>query len=406
MQFAQEGFTISGPDPLTLTGLISGPGGITVNTTSTVTFADSASNTYQGNTTVNLGTLALASTSTSTTATGGGAAALAGNLFINSENLTQTLTFSASTATSGSFQLQFGTLTTAAISYSTTASTLQSNISTALTALGSIGSGNVSVNVTSATSVTITFINALAGSTLSGQTLAVVGGNSLAPATTIATALAQAGGPGIVNQTVRQQRTYLCADQPQHHHVQRQRHDIGQWFVDPGATSAQLGSLTFVNGGNVTMASTGTLTLINNIQTQSTNGQPSSATIKGGNLLLTSSSAINTTGANLGKVISVAASETVGSNGLEAVGGPSQVLSFANGTTAGNFTLSFQSVPPSTGPVNFSTNSTSLQSNIQAALNAISTIAGAGGATVAVTGDTNAVQTLTFSSARLAAPSL
>ncbi len=389
LPLGQESFTVSGSDPLTFTGVVSGPGGITVDTTSTLTFNDSAANTYQGNTTVNLGTVALNSIVTSTTI--GADASSAGNWAINSENLAESLTFSSSSA-SGTFELQLGSATTAPITYSSVPATLQSAIATALGNLGSVGSANVSVSANSATSVTVTFINALAGSpTLVGESLIVLS-NTLAPATTITPTVLQAGGPGIVDQIGDPNELTYVQTNPNTLTFSANVTISGSGSLVLGATSILLGSLTFLNGGSVTMNAVagGTLTLVNNIQTESTNGIPTSATITGGNLVLSSSGVTGGNApANVGRTITVAASSTSG------VTKPFQQLKFNNGTTAGNFTLSFAGDAVAT-PISFSTASGTLASNIQSALNGLASIDAAGSVSVAVTGDTNAVQTLTF----------
>ena len=81
---------------------------------------------------------------------------------IESPNALQTLTFGASN-TGGTFTLNFDGQTTAAITYSATANTLESNIQTALVALSNIGANNVVVTATSSTVVTVVFQNVLGG---------------------------------------------------------------------------------------------------------------------------------------------------------------------------------------------------------------------------------------------------
>lgn len=77
----------------------------------------------------------------------------------------QTLTFGG-TPTGGTFTLSFEGLTTSAISWSSTNSTLVSNIDTALEALGSIGTGGVTTAVGTMTAgigtITVTFAGNLA----------------------------------------------------------------------------------------------------------------------------------------------------------------------------------------------------------------------------------------------------
>ena len=75
-------------------------------------------------------------------------------------NTVQQITFGGS-VTGGTFTLAFNngtsTVTTSPIPYSTSASTLQSNIQSALNGLSNIGSANPLVNATSATNVSVTF---------------------------------------------------------------------------------------------------------------------------------------------------------------------------------------------------------------------------------------------------------
>jgi hypothetical protein len=77
----------------------------------------------------------------------------------------QTLTIGG-TPTGGTFKLRFEGLTTAAITWSATNATLVANIDTALEALPSIGTGNVTTAVGTAVAgigtITITFVGALA----------------------------------------------------------------------------------------------------------------------------------------------------------------------------------------------------------------------------------------------------
>src|SRR5207249_1242573 len=72
----------------------------------------------------------------------------------------QQLNFSGA-PTGGTFTLTFGSITTSAITYSTTISTLQTNVQNALNSL--FGANNTRAVVNSSTQVDILFGNALAG---------------------------------------------------------------------------------------------------------------------------------------------------------------------------------------------------------------------------------------------------
>ena len=102
-------------------------------------------------------------------------------------NAVQTLTFGAGN-TGGTFTLTFNGQTTTPITYSTTLATLQANILAGLAALSMIGSPNtVSVNVSSTTSATVTFVGALSEApqaAMTGTPSLMGGANTLTVATT------------------------------------------------------------------------------------------------------------------------------------------------------------------------------------------------------------------------------
>ena len=79
-------------------------------------------------------------------------------LFISSTNAVETLTFTGS-PTGGNFSLSYGGATTAAIAYSTSAATLQTNVQNALNALPTIGGGSAVVSVSGPT-ITVTRMHA------------------------------------------------------------------------------------------------------------------------------------------------------------------------------------------------------------------------------------------------------
>jgi len=190
--------TFTGSNPLTLSGIISGAGGLTVNAASTLTFAGSASNTYTGMTTVNAGLLQFSKTAGNSIAgplaINGGTAQETTNvnqlntqpLLMSATNTVETLTFNG-TITGGTFSLTFNGQTTNAITYSTATATLQTAIQTALNTLATVGNNNTLVNV-SGNVATISFQGGLAGAAQSQLTPnSSLGGTGagITPATTV-----------------------------------------------------------------------------------------------------------------------------------------------------------------------------------------------------------------------------
>lgn len=109
------------------------------------------------------------------------------NSTLTTANEVQTITFTG-TPTGGTFTLSFGGQVTAAITYSTTAATLQANILAALAALSTIGStSNIAVSA-SATVPTVTFQGAMAGL---DQPMILVVANALTGGTTPALSVAE-----------------------------------------------------------------------------------------------------------------------------------------------------------------------------------------------------------------------
>jgi hypothetical protein len=100
---------------------------------------------------------------------------VSGNVLDLTGGNSHTLTFSGS-PTGGNFTLSYGGFTTGAITYSTTAATTAANIQAALVALTSIGAGNATVTVSSATVFTASIINT--AGTLALGTSSLTGGTS------------------------------------------------------------------------------------------------------------------------------------------------------------------------------------------------------------------------------------
>ncbi len=134
---------------LSVSPVTSGGSAVIGQTLGTGTVALSSVDTYSGTTTVNQGTLSLS---------GGGSLASQST----SVNAVQTITFTTA-ATSGNYALSFnGQSTGNTIPFNATAATVQA----ALTALSSIGAGNLVVGgtgspATTASTLTFTFVNAL-----------------------------------------------------------------------------------------------------------------------------------------------------------------------------------------------------------------------------------------------------
>jgi autotransporter-associated beta strand protein len=118
---------------------------------------------------------------------GSGSLSLGGvNSGLTGINAVQTINF-VGTPTGGSFSLSFDGTTTMPIAYSTSPTTLQSNVQAALAALPTIGStANFTLGGT-ATSLTVTFTGAMAGS---GQNVITVAVNALTGGTTPGLAVA------------------------------------------------------------------------------------------------------------------------------------------------------------------------------------------------------------------------
>ena len=83
----------------------------------------------------------------------------------------QVINFSSSVTTNSTFTLAFNGATTNAITYSSVAATLVSNIQSALTALSTIGAGNSLVSGTTITTITVAFQNTLADLSLPNFTV-------------------------------------------------------------------------------------------------------------------------------------------------------------------------------------------------------------------------------------------
>ncbi len=162
---------VTGAFGLTLSGVPVVSGANTFSPTGSV--ALTAANTFTGVTTVSGGTLSVSGNGTLPSAPS----------TTTSSNAAQTLAFGG-TVTGGTFTLTFNGQTTSTINYSTTAATLQSNILTALTALSNVGTNNVTVNATSATSVLITFQNVLGDAPQSLMTASAAGLTGTGPTTT------------------------------------------------------------------------------------------------------------------------------------------------------------------------------------------------------------------------------
>ena len=264
-----------------------------------------------------------------------------------SSNASQEISFAG--ITGGTFKLTYAGSTTQPITFSTTASVLQTNLTSALSSLANIGAGAVAITVSgSPLTATVTFVGALAGTSQNANTIAVIGTTS--------------------NVNTVQQVTF------------------------PGSPAGGTFTLTFPNaaGTNVTTApitynpATGTL---------QTNIQAALDTAFGtGNTL---ASVVNANTVNItfqgtlaaGVVQAQGSGNGTSSPALNAV----QLITFGGAPAGGTFTLSLTDpnvnggVPKTTNPITYSTNLTTFQSNVQTALNAAF---GAGTTAVAALGPT------------------
>ncbi len=372
--------TFTGVNPLTLAGVISGFGGITVNgsTSGPLTFTGTAANTFDGDLIMNSGTLLLSKTGT-TAATAAAVGEYATvyinggtiqqtstvnelqsfdspNVTISSTNAVQTLTFSGVGGTnapsSGTFTLIFNGATTGPITYSSVATTLESNIQSALNVLSTVGGGNSFVTLPATSTngnvtLMVEFCGALAGFPQTAVTPVfpslLPSGSSVSAATAVIDGIPQIGAHG----------TFAL-----------------------GANLAQFDTLTFINGGDVTMT-TGTLSFYDYSGCIQTFAEPliPSAPVSASNPLLPSTAEI------VGGTTIITAYTNNGSYpvNIQSSGGtlsnPQQAVALS-GVSGGNFTLSVGTAV--TTPITFSTTNTALASNIQAALNALSSVAGLG----------------------------
>ncbi len=199
---------VSGTSAITLTGTVTmlASSQLTVNDTAGLTISGAVldSNGARALTVAGTGMLTMPNPSlySGGTVLNAGAATGAGILAVGNNalgvNAVQTLTFGG-TVTGGTFTLTFDGQTTAPIAFSTTLTTLQSNIASALAALSIIGStsnvGVVASGSTSAPLVTVTFLGTLAGSPWPTME-AISSLTSTTPTLATATAVAGVAAPG------------------------------------------------------------------------------------------------------------------------------------------------------------------------------------------------------------------
>ena len=328
----------------------------------------------------------------------------------------QTLTFSGP-ATGGTFTLAFGSQTTAAISYTPAASTLQSNIQSALASLSSIGSGNVSVSAVSQPSgiifsagelvFTIAFQGSLAYQALPTMTannfLTAAPGNlpelTLIPNSTDVDPntcnVMLEGTLGAQPQPVMSAAATLSGTNPTMAVTTTTTGFQGWGFptANVGVDTNTVQTITFAGA----VITSGTLTA-------------GSGTVTGGTFALayggrtTGPISFSTATATLQSDIQAAlnALATLGSGNTVVTASSAnavQTISFGGSVTGGSFTLALGG--STTGPITYSAAAATLQSSIQAALNGLASV-GTGNSVVSATGATNVK--VTFEGALTAQP--
>ena len=386
--------TFTGANPLNLAAAITGFGGLTVNGTTSgpLTLSGSTGNTFIGDLIMDSGTLVLAKTGTTvatsaaigsygTVFINGGTVQQTGslnefdtsdspNVTLSSTNAAQTLTFAGVGGTNCAYKrhLYFdfqqrhhgGRLPTARLP------PLWNPIfKAALNVLSTVGGGNSYVTLPATgtngnVTLMVEFCGALAG--LPQGTMTPVFSSLLPSGSTVSAATAMINGVPAVGAH-------------------------GTFAL--GANMAQFDTLTFVNGGDVTMT-TGTLSFYDYSGCIQTIAEPliPTAPVSASNPLLPSTAEIS------GGTTIITAYTNNGSFpvNIESSGGtlsnPSQAIALS-GVTGGNFTLTFNSA--TTAPITYSSATATLASNIQAALNALTSFSSIATASVAVSGTTATV---------------
>ena len=345
----------------------------------------------------------------------------------------ETINFTGATV-AGTFTLIYGSQTTTAITYSSTTATLQANVLSALNGLTAIntanGFGTSSANVAvggTATALTVTFQNALGGSS---QTLAANSAGLTSGAITIANV---AGAPNPANFSVSAtsptsfnvtfqgtqgnlNATLLSAN-GNASNAQQQLYFTGVtggtftlgfggqttgaiYFSSTASTLSNaiqgaLAALNNVGFGNVSVAIGGspviaTVTFLNGTSGSSpltiTGTAPVNtvqdlsfpANLSGGTFTLAYTSpaglvftttpiTYSPTAATLQGNISSSLNAAIGNNAV-------QNIAFGGTVTGGSFKLVFGTTPQTTGSITYSTSAAALQTNIQNALNALSNV--------------------------------
>jgi hypothetical protein len=287
----------------------------------------------------------------------------------------------------GNFTLAFAGSTTAAISYSSVSSVLQSRVQTALAGLATIGAGNVSVSATSASTLTVAFQNLFG---VSPQPLVVAASSLLerGNAVPILISTTTNGTPGVLGNDTDPQNFALTAtllSSPPHGTVAFNSN--GSFTYTPAVNFLGSDSFTYLSNDGFSNSNTATV----NLTITPRLSIPTTLTgALGGNIIVpvnvdnpdpAGSGGLTelTLALSYDPAVFTIASSAIGLGVLNGATSAVQGIAFGGAITGGTFTLSFDNTsnsPPgvikgTTSPIPYTTAAATLQSNIQTALDAL-----------------------------------
>ena len=278
----------------------------------------------------------------------------------NNTNAVQTVSFGG-TVTGGFFLMTFSGATSNPVNYSTATATLQSNIQSALDGLSSVGTGNSLVSIGEVQTLSFgfptggTFTLAFEGQTTGPITYSTA--NSTLQSN-IQTALAGLStiGAGNVAVDATNNPTVTVAFQ-------------GSLAYQVLPVMTETDALTGATPPDLTVAITSTIVVPGtfNVMLEGSLAASNQPTIAPSSFLQGTNAAVNiaTTTFGFAQWSGFVANAGVDSDTV-------QTISFGGTVTGGSFVLGFEG--STTTPINYSTSDTTLQNNIQSALNALSTI--------------------------------